>query len=292
MNKINFNTNLNDITSYRTSTKNLLQLKLRDGNTSNSPIKIRYTDINSNKHLNSKPMLKSAKNSVENINFNHNIENLNFISRNNARSLSFNNIVTKFGNKNQLSSSLLNKINYGLNSNKRLQDVNNHNILEQEEKQNLGFTTMKSINKSRSNKKLNFNTEINFYNLNNLNSNKNIQSSYSNMQSKIKKSFNNKDLLYIENSERNFSNGIAEKDFREKVNSNRNIKNTYCNKKKDTENTPSRNSGLKIPKNFLKFNSDLFSDEHNFNNNLNKISLHNYKTNNSNLKLFLFKNIL
>jgi hypothetical protein len=270
---------LNYFTQNRTSTNTFQQQKLLQRETSNSQINAGNDNFLKNKISNLNNLIKSEKSSSEN----NNNENKNFFIQKNTRSFSFKNIKTKFDNKNKLSIALLNNINLGLNSDKSLQKFINTNNFEQDNRQNMNYSSNKRV---KDNKTANY-----FYNINENeyissynNSNKNLDVKFKNS---IYNKISNKDYLFIENSKRNFFiNGIYEKQFNDGFNSNKNIIPYMCESKKAIEKTTNKNSGLKIPNNFLKFNSDLFSDGNNFNhNNNNKITFENYKTNKSNFFL-------
>lgn len=231
----------------------------------------------------------------ENINYENNFDNdnLNFIQQiNNTRSLSFNNINNKFDKKNKLSNALINNVTNGFNSNKDLRRLNNlYYQEEQQEKQNLGFNNaiINRANENKSNKSLKFNTANNFYSLNNFNSRNNV-----NQTPFFINDYNNNTNYNCNPPEINFKNSFFNKKEKfsyenSRLNCNRSNKISENNLKTVTEKTQNMNSGLKIPKNFLKFDSDLFSNgSNNFNNHFSKNPLDSLQTGSSN---FFFYNI-
>lgn len=146
-------------------------------------------------------------------------------------------------------------MNIGLNSNRSLLSlISSNNNHEQEEKQNLGFTSSKRLNEKKK-----------FYTAKYFNEENNIKSPFK--SSVVSRNYNNnndkdKDLFYKSSGKKQF-NEILNNDSNEGFHSNKNLTSNQIKLKTAYEKVSNANSGLKIPKNFLKFNSDLFSDDYN-----------------------------
>ncbi len=227
---------------------------------------------------------------------NINNNNSNYIAQinNNTRSLSVTNFNAKVHNnnyKNMLSNRSPNKINYGVNYGKIMQGVQslgNFDISEQEENENLGFTTLKRISSKRHTQNQNFKFENNFdnlnrfkntnnaadmaniYNTNNINNSnnsihnnksyffKNINNlKFNNNATTTKNAFKYKNKI---NTDNHFIENFTKKDFAnyccntesDGFKSDRNMKTTERKWKNLTERTPNEVFALKIPKNLLK----------------------------------------
>lgn len=299
MNKLNSNL-INNETNQNKTSKEFIQLKLKEEaennkDNSTSPIKIKNPNLiiqkmpslasipnnpifrssNYNNYTNTKSYFNKKIEFAE-INESKNLNNSNLKNDRNFRSVAIS--LDKLQDKNiltnlTLNNSINNNNNNNLNSNTNNTNKNSNINLENSKRKNFDLLQLK--------KNKNF-THNNFY--------------ISNVH--VVKNF--KELKYLnKNKENNYDlenlnlHKISERDYNDGFSSNRNTKpdnalfklDINSPNKKNTENSQNSNSGLKIPKNFLRFNSDIFAENYNnnyFNNNFFNRKSREASKNNSN----------
>jgi len=236
--------------------------------------------------INNEKTFKTGSEFLNRINFNASNNNnksisilpLNNFNENNLRSNSQK--LNKYDDKNKLTNLILENITINRHSNNNLQYNENFIGLKNGEMKKLGMRRDQNIKK-------NF-TFNDFYNSNNEDSN-----TRSILEIKTANKVKNKDKNLQESSEKKNSQRSNEQENNDgfltnrtaRFNQNSKILDLDSNNYKLDEITSSSNSKLKLPKNFLIFNSDLFKDGNNQNVN-NKSSNDSLKNKISNIFSF------